>query len=162
MRASRPLRTSAFSLVELVVVLAIVAVLAGGVMLSVRSHLARARLMAACRLLAAWDAETRQAARAADRPLLLRIASSGTVRLPGRKPRRLGRGIVADRLWTQRQATRQGTLNVVVATTGQSETYAVRLTSSGRVSRWVVVLGGSGQVLELEDTREVQALLAVR
>ncbi len=162
MRASRPFRSSAFSLVELVVVLAIVAVLAGGVMLSVRTHVARARLMAACRLLAAWDAQTRQAARAADRPLLLSIASSGTVRLPGRKPRHLGHGIVADRLWTGKQATRRGTLKVVIATTGQSDTYAVRLTSGGHVSRWIVVLGGSGQVLELEDVRDVQALLAVR
>ncbi len=156
-------RVSGFSLIELIAVLVIVAVVAGLVVWSVRSHLARARMTAACELLRACDGNVRHVARAHGTSLALQVRSAtSSIHLPNGRVESLGRGITVDRLWTPRAAGNRGTLHVVMSPTGQSDTYAIRLKSGKKLTRWIVVLGASGQCIEMKRERQVRQLLAIR
>lgn len=163
-KPTRRCRKSGLTLIELVAVLALCAVVAGIVVVSVRSHVARANLASSCEMLMACDSHARHVAHERGRPTRLLIDSGdrATIRLPNGRIRAVARGVKIDRLRTARTSTRTGTLQVVMTADGQSETYAVRLTAGEKLSRWVVVLGGSGQTLVLKDERRVRRLLAIR
>ena len=156
-------RSHGFTLVELIAVLVIAAIVAGMVVLSVRSHLARAKMTAACELLQACDSNVRHVARAHGTGLALQIlAGKSSIRMPNGQVRSLGRGVSIDRLWTPRAAANSGTLHVVMSPTGQSDTYAVRLNAGEKVTRWLVVLGASGQCLQFKREKDVRQLLSIK
>ncbi len=157
-------RKSALTLIELIAVLVLCAVLAGIVVVSVRSHVARANLTSSCEMLMACDSHARHVAHERGQPTRLLIGSGdrATIRLPNGQIRTVARGVKIDRLWTARTSTQTGTLQVVMTANGQSETYAVRLTAGEKLSRWIMVLGGSGQTLVMKDERRVRRLLAIR
>ncbi len=158
-----PRAGAAFTLIELIAVMVIVAVLAGLTTLTLRSHIDRARLASACRLLRACDRHVRFDAAARQQPLVLELHSTRSMlRLPDGRRCSLGRGVRVDRLWTPHVASNRGTLRVVMSPTGQSDTYAVRLRCGKLSARWIMVLGTSGQSFELRDEGVVRELISVR
>jgi prepilin-type N-terminal cleavage/methylation domain-containing protein len=164
-RSARPLRRG-FSLVELIAVVALLAIFAGVAAVSVRGHVDEARLVAALNRIQSLDGRLRDEAQRLRRSGELsvdaddgRVFQVGTPYSAARPSRSiaLGGGLRIDRLRTSRHNQRRGQLRVLISSHGQSDTYAVRLrTGSGRQA-WLVVLA-SGQCLRIEQDQDVRAI----
>ena len=140
--AERP----SFTLVELVVVLIVLAMLASAVTVSLAGPIRRARLMETLDRVVSLDAEARLIARRTAAGAVLKFEADSAVIEGGRRER-----------WRASVQVDAGPV-VVIAPSGQSTSYAVRV-STGEVSRWLVVLGLSGQAVPVASQGEADALL---
>ena len=160
--AKQPDNRAAFTLIEVMVACAILAIIAGVVALSLRGRIRATQLAQANSQIEAADRAARNIARnnglgatisfdARDNEVRVQVARRvhKIVRLPAAVTLgsvRVGRG---------RSRAADG---LVVSPLGQSPTYAVELTY-GEQSRWIVVAGLSGQAFRTQKTEQVDALL---
>ncbi len=151
----------AFTMLELIVVVVILALLAGLGYLSIRSQLDYAAMNRAIGLLADADRKERRAAMQSPQPgelailkskqLLSYRASKSDLQLPG--------GVQIAEAFVSSPSGRAESINF--SQTGQSATYAMHLKNARGGSRWMIVIGASGQVLIRENTNEARTLIAL-
>jgi prepilin-type N-terminal cleavage/methylation domain-containing protein len=158
-------RRNAFTLIETLAVIALMAVLAAAVTVSLAGAARAARVEDVAERFVAFDRSTRDVARQFGRTPALRFdLNRGTVhRLDGeREPAPLhlgGDGVRVTRVICRGRDSGSGEVLVRCSAMGQTPSYAVRLTGrSGEC--WVAFAGLTGQALVVRDEREVQDILA--
>ena len=161
------MRKSAFSLVELTVVLAIAGIAAGAVALRLARPLGIARMADALSSIRDFDLSTRSAARSQDRPLRM-VADLDGGRLictderggpSGGPTLALSPGSRIERFLVGGQDRYGGEAAVLYSRQGLTPTYAYCLQSQGR-RQWVAVAGLSGQQVLVENEQEAREILA--
>jgi prepilin-type N-terminal cleavage/methylation domain-containing protein len=157
---------NAFTLIELVVVIVIMAILSTIAAMSLGGTMSRYDLVRATETVQRFDANARRQARATQAPVAmtidrnkkrLKVDADGADRdaaykLPGR--------VTISNIRLHRRFVTGGNFAVTVSPDGQSPTYAVEL-SRGDMKRWLIFVGVSGQVIEAQNEDEVDALFAL-
>ncbi len=156
----------AFTLIELVVVMVVLALLASLTVYSLGGTMDRHRLSRAIETIEMFDARARRTARTTQHAVTATIDRSrgqlsiDTHRNPQavsfRLPSRVAIGDV--RFGTTRRVERES--KIEINGQGRSVTYAIQL-RRGKLTRWLVVLGISGQVVAMENVGEVNAILSL-
>ena len=157
----------AFSLAEVLVVLALAAVLTGTAALSLRGAARAARAEDVAGLLASFDRSAREAAWRLGAPLELRFdLGRGTVHRAGGDgdeslPLRLPEGFrVAELVLADGGAVTAGEVRLAVSARRQTPSYAVRVEGAGGESIWLVAAGLSGRTVVLSDASDVEDIFA--
>ena len=163
-------RRLAFTLVELLAALVIVALLVGAASVSLRGVLARTRLEDAVGRVENFDRLTREQSRRGGSPLRIRLRSGGDqlhreaagTGAPVGAACLLPPGVVvADVLGL---GGRRGDVVIPCSARGLTPSYAMRIGTDNGASRWVVVAGLTGKVTVFDDdddaaVRNIFALL---
>lgn len=162
----------AFTLIELVAVLAIVALLTAGVSLSLKGALRDAEAEDAAGRLAAFDALARQEARRFNRPSELHVdpragsvwrrdvLPSGGDGVP-RATLRLPPGVAIEEVFTARGRSRAGDgVTIACSARGQTASYAVLFSGPGGRRRWILFAGITGQPQVIDHDQDVQDIFA--
>ncbi len=155
---------TAFTLVELMAVVVLMGVVALSVGYSVRPSLAAARQANAVQRLRAVDRMIREQCVQKDSARELWI--TGLSRLELRNPetgesRLLEAQVPIRRILTSTSESVGEAVGLRYRPDGSSPTYALELGTPAIASRYLLFIGGSGQVLELNHEPAVQELLAV-
>jgi prepilin-type N-terminal cleavage/methylation domain-containing protein len=158
-------RIAAFTLIELMVVIALASILASLAAVSLGGTMDRYRLSQAEQMIEAFDAAARRDARRRREPVSAIIQRSRQrLILPARttndKQYRLPRHVEIKQIRLRRRLTAGRDLELLFNREGTGPTYAVELVC-GKSSRWLVVLGISGQIIALQDRGEVDEILAL-
>lgn len=167
-------RRSAFTLLELVIVMLILAILSALAVVSFRSVIDRQQMMLAIESFRRFDAQARREARLQGTTIPVAIDrgrgqlrwGSGTRNRVFRLPRQIEIAELrasADRA-TAGNLSRAGSRSITSSTAGlyyaadgSSPTYALKL-ARGDLQRWFVVLGLSGQVVPCDREEQVDAI----
>jgi prepilin-type N-terminal cleavage/methylation domain-containing protein len=156
------MRTRAFTLIEMLVVIALLAILATAATVSLRAATRAANIGDAVEQFVAIDQGTREVAYRFNRQPTLRFdLNHGTVRRIGdsdgatASPLVLGSGVRVSRVAFDGHTIGYGNVDVGFSIRGQSPTYAVQLTSASGESRWVALAGLTGQPLVLRNESDV-------
>lgn len=152
-----------FSLIEIVLVLLVLALVAGAVTLRVRPILARMDARACLDEMAGFDRLSRAFAREQGRPVLLLFdLAEGRVRRTSEDGREaLGQALDLGPGWRLAEirlvgrSYRSGRVSVSISGRGLGPTYAVALEGAGGERRRFLVAGLTGQVMEAETDKEV-------
>lgn len=149
-------RRAAFSLIELVIVLILMALVASMATISLRGVTVRQRLAKAAERVEQFDLAMRRAARLnRDNAIGIIDRASGQLSIPqANKTFQLPSQVLIAAVRIGKGSDRE----VTVLPNGSSPSYAVRL-SSGDASRWVLFVGGSGQVIHDADASLIEAVL---
>lgn len=156
---------NAFTLIELIVVLVILAMLSSLAMLSVGNIMDKHQLSQAAETIEIFDMRLRREARTNRQPISATLDSvNKTLVLPQadgserifRLPSRVQ--IKSWRIAGKRGA--ESLMRLPVKGDGRSPSYAIEL-ARGKNTIWVVILGGSGQVSMLDNTRDVSRLMSL-
>ena len=160
---------AAFTLIELVVVLVLMSLLATLTVTAFGGTIDRYRLSRAAETFESFDAYIRREARKSGDMEKASINSNKgelTFVHSDRLRRRMFRipnlVEIAELKMVDSDGRRRSMRSVTdfeVASSGRTPTYAVHL-QRGKLSKWLVVLGFSGQIVSLESEREVDALLS--
>lgn len=157
---------NAFTLIELVVVITIMAVLATIAALSLGGVMDRYQIGRAAETIERFDARARREARVTGDVVIAKIDRSRgrlTIDVAGSDRDanfQLPSRVSISNMRMHRSGVSGGDLNLVVDRKGQCSTYAVELTR-GKMKRWLVMLGTSGQVIPLDDEGGVNAMFAL-
>lgn len=157
---------NAFTLIELVVVIVIMAILSTIAAMSLSGTMGKYDLTRAAETIERVDANARRQARVTHALVELSIdrgkkrltvdaggtARDATYKLPGR--------VTISNIRLHRRIVAGNTFAIEVSDAGQSPTYAVELTR-GKMKRWLIIIGASGQVFPAESEDEVDALFAL-
>lgn len=155
----------AFTLIELVIVIVIMAILSTLAVLSLRGTMDRYMLSRAAETIERFDARARRDASLLRQPIRaaidrnrkrLTIDTSRTDNAQYRLPRRVEVG----KIRLGRRVTVGNRFEIQFSRRGASPTYAVEL-RRGDMSQWLLVLGTSGQVVPLSSEGEVDAILSL-
>lgn len=157
----------AFTLLELLLVLGIICLMAGAATLQLRQPYRRVRFESVAESLVEVDRQVRSRSRAANaaglmqidlerRKLSIQFPAGVVASLPDY---RLPSGFMLTRLRTSAGEYRGGRATVMIRPDGVSITYALLLETAEQ-SRWIIFLGGTGQVLLAESANEVQKLFS--
>jgi prepilin-type N-terminal cleavage/methylation domain-containing protein len=168
LRLQRPQRT-AFTLIELMVVILILGMITAMASLSLGSAMDRYHLGRAAETLEAFDARARREA-SRSREGVLAIIRRGTNELILRNEAgpsslagshyHLPRKVTIGEIRMQRKSLAAREVTITLSDRGRSPTYAVEL-KRGTMSRWIVILGISGQVIPVQSEDEVDAILSI-
>ena len=164
--ARRPAVGRAFTLLEMLAVLALAAVLTSAAALSLRGVARGARLEDVAGQFVGFDRTARDAARRFGRPLELRFdLGRGTVRRAGggqgAMPLRLPEGFrVAGLVLPGGAASAGGEVRVPVSARGQTPSYAARLAGANGEELWVVAAGLTGRTMVVRDADDVRDIFA--
>lgn len=162
----------AFTLIELLAVLAIVALLTSGVTLSLKGTLRDAHAEDAASRLVAFDALAREDARRFNRPSEMRIDlragrlwRTGVSRSGGDgadgTALELPAGVVIEEVVTARGRSRAGDdLTIACSAHGHTASYALLLRGPGERRRWVMFAGMTGQSNVIDHDRDVHEIFA--
>ena len=153
---------------EMLVVLALTAVLTAAVSLSFRGAARAARADDAAGALASFDRTARDAARRFGRPLELRFdLGRGTVRRAGataadRVALRLPEGfrVAGLALPGGGAVVATGEVRVPVSARGQTPSYAARIVGPGGGELWLVTAGLTGNTIRVRDASEIEHIFA--
>ena len=162
-------KRSAFTLIELAMVMLILALAAAAVVLKVQRPLRSAAARDAIAAITEYDATTRAGARQQDRPLqlvanltegmLYRADEAGRkLPLPAMQiggQTRIGRIVVGavDR--------REGKAVIMCSSKGFTPTYALLIEDGGDgAGQWIVMAGLSGQAVQVSNEDEVRKIMA--
>jgi prepilin-type N-terminal cleavage/methylation domain-containing protein len=153
-----------FTLIEMLIVVALMAILTAAVTLSLSGAVRSARIEDVMGQFIAFDHSTREIARRFARSRALRFdLIRGTVhRLDDNReavPLLLGGGMTVTRVIVRDEIARFGEITVPFSDRGQSPSYAVLL-SGPAGERWVTLAGLTGQAMVLIDERDVQEILS--
>lgn len=163
----RACRGSAFTLIELVAVITLLAVLAATTLVTVQDPLQQAQLKRAVSGIASVDRRVRAAAgghQGGELRIDLDRGQIYPVWASRRGPRlhyQLPRSVQIDRARTRRQRADSGRLRLAVTASGLTDMYAVRLSTSRGHQAWLLVLGTTGQTLILENDSDVERYFAL-
>lgn len=170
-------RRLGFTLVELVAVLILTALLAAAVSVSLKGVRRDVALDDSAARLRAYDGATRDAARLAGRPLVLRFDLSAAVvsrldpesqqargtALPlraGASPRDR-ESVTIDRMMTPDGEAAAGEVDVLCSARGWTPSYAVLLAGPNGRREWVLFAGLTGEARTIRDDRQVRETLAL-
>lgn len=162
---------SGFTLYELVAVMAVMAIIAGTVAISVRGHVSNARLESFVDRLEACDARARNEARRLNQSVALvfdannqRVSQIILDAADASRERIFSAPRVVEiaRVKTTNRESDRGTMRIAVSPLGQTETYALRLQASRGRSLWLVVLGASGQCLRIDKEDDVEDVFSLQ
>ena len=158
--------TSGFTLLELIVVLIIAGLLTGMVIISVRSHVDRARLESAVDLMAVIDRRLRRDTRQHHASADWAVSAKGRVvsvdadfPLKWNRERTLPRSISVRSIRAQQGGLIRKVSRVKYSAQGHARPFAVQLVSEAGAHTWLVSLGRTGQALRCESQEEADALL---
>ena len=149
-------RRRGFSLIEAVLVLALIALITTATTLSLRGRLSGARMEDAVGRLVEFDRVTREAARAQRLELRFDL-NAGTLKRSTDAQYSPGGGYRVARLWTDGGLAQSGEVSVPFSRHGQSPTYAVLLESTA-LRQWIVIAGMTGKAVLIQDERELEEL----
>lgn len=159
-------RRGAFTLVELMAAVLILALLSTAAVLSFSHPLASARLDDACRELQRFDASARALSRVTGKPVrtMLNLTDNVLVRRQGGGSEDAARvpmpaGIRLAEVRIEGESFTGGEVEVDASPVGWTRTYAVRLAGQSG-ERWVLFAGVTGQATRLNDVRELDAIEA--
>jgi type II secretory pathway pseudopilin PulG len=157
-------RRRAFTLIEAIVVVTLMALLTVAVTVSLRSAGRAARIEDVADAYAAFDRTTREAARRFGRTPEIRFElNRGNVRRVDeeRDPVTLALrgGFRVTRVVVRGRDARSGEIAVPVSARGQTPSYAVLLAGPGG-ERWVMFAGLTGQPSVIQNERDVQDILS--
>lgn len=161
------MKTSAFSLTELTVVLLIVAIVAGAVALRVQGPLGRAQVNDVVGAVASFARTTRAAAREQDRPMRLVVdLSAGTLRRTDDHGRAIGGpaltlpdGFSVHRLLLERQDVTASDVAIPCSRRGLMPTCGLEFRGRGQ-RQWVVVAGLTGELVQVDSEQEARKIVA--
>lgn len=153
---------SAFTLIELVFVLVIMAMLSSIAVISLGGFISRYQLTQATESLERFDARARRDARRYRKPVdaTIQMARQELVNESANLKYSLPRNVTIEEIRVGRQVVLGNEVEIAFDREGASPTYAVQL-QRGKQSRWLIVLGISGQVIPLASEGEVNALLSL-
>ncbi len=159
---------SAFSLIELTVVLLILAISAAAVTLRIQRPLGTARMRDLTDAIGHFDRLTRVSAQEQDRPLrIVADLSEGTLRRTddrGRsletRPLRVPKGFEIRRALVRGRETERGEVIIPCSRRGLTPSYALLVVGGGR-QQWVVVAGLTGELVEVGSEKQVREILAM-
>jgi prepilin-type N-terminal cleavage/methylation domain-containing protein len=162
-----PPSSSGFTLIEVVVVLAVAAILAGAAALSLRGPYQAARLEDAIERLVLVDRQLRDHAQRFERPAQLNVCpNSGqiaAVEPKGDRPPiqafQLDGAIKIEEVATPQRRSDCDVVAIPYSTQGRSPTFAVRLRGADNRQHWLLFVGTTGQMIRFEDDRTVEELL---
>jgi Tfp pilus assembly protein FimT len=153
-------------MIELVVVMLILATLAGLVAFSLRGAMDRYQMNRALETIELFDAQARRQACRSRGPLQARIDRGRnllSIEPSARHSRatfRLPRQVEIAEIRMGRRAVAGGPFGLNINRHGQSDSYAVHL-RRGTAERWLIVLGTSGQIIAVNDKGEADAILSL-
>ncbi len=158
-RRSSSAKVAGFTLLELIVVLALMSFLTTSVALSFRTPLQKARLDAALSSIQSMDRRLRYTAIHKNRSEVLlldlglselRIVGSAQVAV------RLPKGISISKVYVSRWAEESDRLSISYFPDGSSHSWSLQVSDTGsHFSRWLLVSGKTGQVSMIENEEEV-------
>jgi prepilin-type N-terminal cleavage/methylation domain-containing protein len=162
-RAASPCHTRAFTLIETILAILIMALLASAVAFSLTQPIQGARLREALSELQSCDSMARQNARQSTRPVRLAINPSARAieRFDGEQLRfrsMLPVGCRITQVIVGRHATWIDRATVTFSASGLSRTYAIRLQTSS-FDRWLLFSGLSGQMILVQDEQTLRTIL---
>lgn len=165
-RSNTPDSQGAFTLLELLVVMALTAILAGMAIVSFRGPYEAARLENVMAQVTMADRQIRDRSLRHARPGRIVIhLDAGTI--SGEQldnegeqapPLRIDGGACFDQLLLGGHRINCGEAAVAVSSRGQTPTYAIRFKKPGGGHRWLVFLGLTGQSIQLNDESEIEHL----
>ena len=160
-------RRRAFTLIEIMAVMLILALLSAAAAWSFSRPLARARTFEAIELVASFDASSRLAARRFGRSVEMRFDLTGGMleRLEGGDVAYRGtlpQGFSIEQLRTAERVHDVGDVTIACSRLSLSPSYAVKLVGPAGVQRWLVVAGLSGRVTAARDEADVDAILNLK
>jgi type II secretory pathway pseudopilin PulG len=153
-------------MIELVVVMLILATLAGLVAYSLRGAVDRYQMNRAIETIELFDAQARRQACRSRGSLEARIdrgrnlLSIESSRRRSQATFRLPRQVEIAEIRMGRTSVAGGPFGLNINRHGQSDSYAVHL-RRGNAERWLIVLGTSGQIVTLNDQGEADAILSL-
>lgn len=155
----------AFTLIELVVVMIIMGTLASMVVYSLGGTIDRHRMSQAVETIEIFDARARRTARTLRGAVNARIdRSEGKLSVNADRPGhdvsfRLPSRVEITEIRFGSKQLRGRETGFRVSAQGRSASYAVQL-QRGKLTKWLVVLGFSGQVVTMDKEGEVNAILS--
>lgn len=151
-------------MIELVVVIMIIGLLATLAVISFGGTVDRYQLSRAVETIEMFDARARRDARASRRIVRTTIdRDDNRLVIESDEPSaqyRIPRRVEIREIRVPRRAVVGSEFDVEFDREGRSVTYAIEL-KRGNMSRWMLVLGASGQVLTLASEREVDEILSL-
>ena len=161
-----------FTLVELLVCIALLALTAGLVSLSLRSRHRDASINDAVRQIGFADQLLRHTARILGNDVELRLGlgldQDGSVNIRSVSPRQrevvmepvhLPRGLRIERVCLSGRSFDRDAVTITCSSRGQTPTYAMLL-GSGEKKRWIIVTGLGGELYPIDDERKIEQILA--
>jgi len=155
-------RRRAFTLIELIVVVALAAIMATLVTVSLAGNLRAARASDVAQSIATSDRLAREYARRFDRPVTLVFdLSQSTLTRAGGDPSHnstlhLPAGLRIARLVTATTDTTSGQVTIPCSAAGQTPSYALLLTDGRGRQHWTITAGLTGQTSTASDENEVR------
>ena len=161
-------RNSGFTLIELMIVILIMAIMAGFAVLSLRGHIDRARWTRSIEQLENMDRIGRIAARSEATTYQLsfdRDKRKVELRATGRnapqksfREWKLPNGIQFAGFQNGSSSNRSDEMKILINASGQSPSYAVAFKTKSGTAQWLVTLGLSGQHIQMDKTADVAAM----
>lgn len=167
-RGRRTKRPRAFTLIEIVAVLAIMSMLMATAIVSFRGACRSARAQYALETIAQADAVTRERAARFGRTAELEIDIDRSVLVTTtmddegetfNQPTPLT-GVAIERVMVGNRQRGSGRVAVPFSAIGTSPTYAMRVKGANGESRWLMFCGATGQETIFENDRDIETLLA--
>jgi len=162
-------RGKAFSLVEIMVVLVIMAVVAGAVTLRLEGPLKRASMRELVDCVAGFDRLTRVWAREQDRPVTIVVDMAegelSRVALDGKdEATAVGSALVLPERFEVAEVrtvlgrNEGGRAEIPCSRRGFSASYALCLEDDSGMRQWILFAGLTGQMIQADDERQVQTI----
>jgi len=155
-----------FTLLELVIVMIILGLLSTIAVTSLSGTLDNYKLTQATEVIQRFDAYARRQAANRRQPVHItvqRLRNQLQVGASTDRERRLFRlpsGVSIGETLFRRKTIASGNFEIRFDQDGGSPSYAMELTR-GKRSQWIVVLGGSGQILQMNQRGEVNEILSL-
>lgn len=160
------LRRGAFTLMEMMIVVVVMALLAAGAVVSLKGPYQAARFETGLERLAAFDQQVRSHARRFRRPaeLIVNLAE-GTLAAtePGsgtfvQGPISLPQGVTLDQVVVGPRRVDYGQTALPVSPSGRTTSYALRVRGPKQQQVWLVVAGITGQATRIDEEQHAEAL----
>lgn len=155
-----------FTLLELMIVFAILGVLATIAMTDLATRTGEYKLTQAMEMIERADAHARRQSMTQRRPVLTSVATLtnvlqvGTPEDQDSRSFRLPSGIRIGQTRFRQRTIPTTNFDIHYNRHGISPTYAMKLTQ-GSQSRWIIVLGASGQIIRTNEAGEVNEILSL-
>lgn len=164
---SQRIKRTAFTLIELAAVVALIALLTGVAIVKLGGPLRKATYESALQRIVALDQQTRFRAQAAQPGrIFIDLEACELVSFAGRADSQpanqvfLPPGFSIDEVVTRSRRCADGSMEILIGPLGNSPTYAMKVSNSRELSRWLLFMGRTGQFVYLESDDQVLALIS--